>query len=199
VGGNYVSIVFHAIQGSATGSLSAGGPDFQPCPSLASTFRFPEVCRQIYFEAGLLTYSQNVFVADNQYWYYCEWPGLVPAAKREAITSVGLHFFLEEYLLERRKYPNKSLRKFFPNLKSIEIINDIYWIVHWPDQYPDTENVRTQKEWREWVVRKLKEKEGDDIEIKLREEVGFNEWETFTLLAPETEATEENEELEQDG
>jgi hypothetical protein len=184
VGGNYILVNYHCRHLSrVTGPLSArcliDRKTFPPArlPTAVLIFQFSGVCRQIYSETAMLAYSQNVFVIDNYFFWYnhSQKPHLILPVMREAITSVGLSGLIDDYFLDSRDYPYQSLRKYFPNCKSFEVIGDIEGITDFEELYVTTEDPE-ELSWREWVVWKLKQREGDDIEVKLGDEVGRSWW-----------------------
>jgi hypothetical protein len=184
VGDNYILVDYHCRHLSrVTSPLSArcliDRKTFpkELLPSALPILQFSGVCRQIYPETALLAYSQNVFVVDNYFFWYnnSQKPHLILPVMREAITSVGLSGLIDNYFLDSRDYPYQSLRKYFANCKSFEVIGDIEGITDFEDWYITPEDPK-ELSWREWVVWKLKQREGEDIEVKLGDEVGRSWW-----------------------
>jgi hypothetical protein len=180
VGGNYVLMNYHPrFMSRVTGPMSAqylvdrrSRGTTHPLPTALPIFQFSRVCRQIYSETAMLAYSQNIFVVDHHFFWYNDSPvsHSISPVQREAITSVALiDGLIDDYFLDSRAYPYQSLRKYFINCKSFEVMDDLEGITDFEDWYVTPEDPKL--DWREWVVWKLKQREGEDIEVTLGDEV----------------------------
>jgi hypothetical protein len=151
------------------------------CNIVLSAFHLPEVCRQVYSETVLLAYKHNVITVDcdilDPGWH---WPKILLPAQRNAVTSVLLVDNLPHtYLAKEKDHTQNLLRAYFPNMKSIEVPDHELEVIieHRRSSPRGTEALVTHRDWRYWLVQKLKEKEGNDIEVKIHRYVGYS---TFT-------------------
>ncbi len=114
---------------------------------LPNIFRLPQVCRQIYAETAILSYALNTFIIDGAYWV----KRLVPA-QRNAINAIALPevFFYQCFLLP----VTNPLRKWFPNLKSIQVMPRTQTN---PGQYVTFPSQECRKTWRLGELRELGE------------------------------------------
>jgi hypothetical protein len=175
IGADYIPIRYNPLrEGMPTGSMVVlSCEDDEDFDVMSSALQFRGVCRQIYYEVGLSNYSKNVFVLDWSFLRYKDKPQFLPLAMRQGVTSVALDFLLDIMFSIEEDYPQKSVRNFFPNCRSIEVLDNNGWLFECANEIPTADELFTQKERRAWVVEKLREKEGDDIEIKLSDEVVY--------------------------
>ena len=92
--------------------------------------------------------------------------GLLPA-QRNAITAASPEStFFEVYVSVSY---TKSFRKSFPNLKLIEVPTDALDLIIAFNRFDDTARSWEYEDWQQWVVKKVKMKEGEDVEVKFEQ------------------------------
>jgi hypothetical protein len=145
--------------------------------SSRSPFELLKVCRQIHSETALFPYSHNTFTISGTFITPLNrWLSAIQPAQRNAVTSVAvIHSFLNYYLRADVDHVRRSLRNFFPNLETIEVPHNEMWdMLDDPELYTIGMVTHTGSGCRDWLVEKLKEKEGQDIEIKLGDKLGYH-------------------------
>lgn len=134
---------------------------------VAGAFRFPEVSRQISAETATLACRYSLFVLDYpmlvQRW---DWSRRFMSAHRNAVTTVAPSgSFCETYI--RSTYRRiRSIRQILP---SVEIVEVAYTVVEslredfWKEI--DHDQRMTRNDWLEWISIKMRQMNGDGLEI----------------------------------
>ena len=138
-------------------------------PSVASAFRLPEVCRQIYSETATLTYSGCVFQlqAENMEAseFFGHWVGSLLPAQKEVVADVGLsEMFMESYLFE----DPMSFRKGLAGLERVHLRDcdlDVLRFMCTECHDELSEEVVTAEDFKAWVRERVAEMEGDGVEV----------------------------------
>lgn len=125
-------------------------------------FRLPEVCRQIYSEAALTAYYENVFMLITN-----SSVEALTLAQRKAITNVRIgHKLLSTYLTRRLRI--KPLRRSLPDLQHIivseSILENVVMIRYdISDVWPETDDKVAH--FKDWMLQRIKSKDGDMIKV----------------------------------
>lgn len=133
-----------------------------------AAFHLPEVCRQIYFEAALTSYRQNMFALNSGHLSTKNSITRLMAAQRRAIRSVlftpGL---LYEHLDKHFLTWYKSMTHTLPNLKNICVprstLLDTKLIFY---DYRSTLASNYEKVDQALILKRLKSVYGDEINIQ---------------------------------
>lgn len=142
-----------------------------------SAFHLLEVCRQVYSETATLGYSLNIFTFKElsfcaPFEFVKSWATSLTSAHRDAIKEIELTpYTFEEYTDRGCKV---KLSEIFPGLKRIRVNDSVVSLVSVYGNW-DEDAQRPAKEeregWKNWMRKKVKQKEGDDVQliIKLEE------------------------------
>lgn len=127
---------------------------------LLASFHLPEVCRQIYSEAALTAYQQNIFMFEST----SEWFDCLRAVQRKAIESVEIGagrlyatMKISQVVLMTNTLPN--LRYILVSAPALRHAQNWYAISG------GSQN-STDKDWHGAVMRRLREVNGDNIKIE---------------------------------
>jgi hypothetical protein len=141
--------------------------DFDPndfnIKRLPASFHLPEICRQIYSEATLTAYQQNIFLFDSpfersrRHAFNC-----LRAVQRRAIKSVEIGA-LRLYATMRGGLKVVPMTDKLPNLKFILVSATALLKTA---QVADELQHGTEKDWQIAVSRRLREVEGDNIKVE---------------------------------
>ena len=139
--------------------------------TVASGFRLPEVCRQIYSETSLVAYSQSTFEYGLE--DMCRFNGLtrlMPVQRRE-ITSIEMSPDVthRRYIWCTTGGSSWSIRETYcPNLCRI-IIGRLALEILEAQKY-DYRYRALPTDKKAWLIDVIKYKEGSDIEVELKDE-----------------------------
>lgn len=130
---------------------------------LPAAFHLPEVCRQIYSEAALTAYQQNVFIFNGPTNQNESRLDLLMEVQRSAIKSVeigSLRLWLT--VADKQVAP---MTDSLPNLEHILVsaaaLEYTCYALSWQDWWVDV-----NEKWQTVVLRKLREVYGDQIKIE---------------------------------
>jgi hypothetical protein len=136
-------------------------------------FHLPEVCRQLYAETAVLAYTLNTFIVDSHFLDYNTWASKLMPAQRNSIKYVVAsqdffsHHASDQHTLSLKHRAHGPLR----NLCHIRIRRDARnqflgdrSVAYLSNQ--DLTQDQTQEQWKAWTVRKLKEIEGEEVEVE---------------------------------
>jgi hypothetical protein len=139
-------------------------------------FCLPEVCRQIYSETAVLAYTLNTFIIDSSFCTSDTWASKLLPAQRNSIkyillpASFSSYHILDDYApaFKRRAYaPLQNLRHIRTSYNAwVPFLLERHPIISACLGYPDL----AQDQWKPWIMKRLKEKEGEDVEIEFEEE-----------------------------
>jgi hypothetical protein len=159
------------------GSIVSQHPEFsdlQCCPSRRlAAFHLPEVCRQIYIETALLSYSSNIFLVDSDSLLCKSWASKeILLAQRDAIARVELGPDILRTQLWFDHEPKNSLRqRSFRNLTHVYVSFDTQKSLvrdhtHWMLDHNETDINKLLA----WCEAKLKDIEGSDLVVVFGED-----------------------------
>lgn len=137
-------------------------------------FHLPEVCRQIYVETSLTSYSQNTFYLQSEPWYSSGQLGRLTAAQRGAIKTLQLDpSLLFEHLdpCAIRIVIRGLLAGWLPGLETFVVTGAAVAYMKCCTEYhtPVGEN-SANKNWKSWITQKLKYVHGSNIEVRFEDE-----------------------------
>jgi hypothetical protein len=140
--------------------------DFKPkdfnFKRLPASFHLPEVCRQIYSEAALTAYQQNIFLIDSSFQRSCHHAfNCLRAVQRRAIKSVEIGFL--RLCATMRGLKVVPMTDKLPSLKFILVSATALLKTA---QVADELQHGTEKDWQIAVSRRLREVEGDNIKVE---------------------------------
>jgi hypothetical protein len=130
------------------------------------------VCRQIYSETALLPFSLNTLVVNGSIANYKNWSTALRPAQRDAIASVEISPGYMEFHLN---FPDAKPLRFKPH-KPLKGLNRIRISREALDCFAYEKERRyltyqlAQKDWKPFIVERLNEMEGADVEIEFEEE-----------------------------
>jgi hypothetical protein len=125
-----------------------------------ASFHLPEVCRQIYSEAALTAYQQNVFLFNGPLVQTNRYFNRLMAVQRRAIKSVEIGA-VRLYATMRGLQVVPMTDK-LPNLKYILVSAPALKYAQYADELQNS----TNKDWQIAVSRRLREVEGDNIKVE---------------------------------
>ena len=145
------------------------------CENVTSAFRLPEVCRQVYSETSLMTYSLSTFTFDFFSLRLCHDLKELKTAQKQAITSIefdplAVHRYTvlnqDFYEIDLLGPYYKPLKKmYFPNLKKI-IINQLALEV-W--KYHAFQCQVHVEDWKELLTQAFRLREDPEVEIVIKD------------------------------
>jgi hypothetical protein len=148
-----------------------GSNHFRKCSTVASGFRLPEVCRQIYSETSLVAYGQSTFeLRIRDMFNRTGLKRLMPVQTRE-ITSIEMspETMCRRYIWCAISGFRESIRDgYCPNLRRI-IIGRLALEILEAEKY-DSEYRALPTDKKAWLVDIIKHKEGSDIEVEFEED-----------------------------
>lgn len=125
-----------------------------------TAFHLPETCRQVYSETATLGYGTNTFFFTGSIGRYgmpdraiLGWCEQLSTAQLLAITAIGLHAVEFVLYLKGNGRFYGPLKKTFPSLQKI-VLTECTGLYHATQRFPKDE-----------VHQKVKDKEGDDVEV----------------------------------
>jgi hypothetical protein len=147
-------------------------------------FQLPRVCRKIHAETSLLAYANARFtfmwMMDVSLWAKLRIP-----AHREAVTTVQCLGYSASVHENGKSYPDcEPLRKYLPGLKTVLVsltdrgrARDTYWMSG--DYIYDVafSGVRDWTGQRDRIEKKIKKREGADVQVFFRSWVSSGSWE----------------------
>jgi hypothetical protein len=150
------------------------GSAYQCCPSRQlAAFHLPEVCRQIYIETAMLSYSSNIFLVGEESLMCKNWAkGEILLAQRDAITRVELGLNILNTQLWKNHRPTYSLKqRSFRNLTHIHVSFHTQKLlvkdsIHWMLDHDETDISKLLT----WCETKLKDIEGSDLMVVFEED-----------------------------
>jgi hypothetical protein len=184
-----------------------------PYPCCAShqlaAFHLPEVCRQVYIETSMLSYSSNIFLVGEESLICRNWAkGEILLAQRDSITRVELELdILNTQLWKTHRRPTYSLKqRSFRNLTHIYVSfhtqkllvkDSIHWMLD--RDVTDISKLLT------WCEKKLKDIEGSDLVVVFEEDntPGTDSYATLSdifshgrdLIDPDSDTTDTDDEI----
>jgi hypothetical protein len=147
-----------------------GSNRFRKFSTVASGFRLPEVCRQIYSETSLIAYGQSTFELENRDLDRTGLKFLMPVKTRE-ITSIEMspEGMCRRYIWYPVSWIRESIRDgFCPNLRRI-IIGRLALEILKAEKY-DSKYRALPADKKAWLVDEIKHREGSDIEVEFKED-----------------------------
>jgi hypothetical protein len=139
-------------------------------------FHLPGVCRQLYAETAVLAYTLNTFTVDSEFLNYNTWASkLVPAQRNSIKYVVVSQDFLSYHVsdqptlsLKRRSYdPLRDLCHIrIPRDAREQFLRDRSNSMYAYLSNQDLPQDQTEEQWKAWTVRKLKEIEGEEVEVE---------------------------------
>lgn len=137
----------------------------------SAAFHLPEVCRQIYAEAALLSYTQNNFVCYGYPVGRNHPAARLMAAQRRAITSIQPTPRLVHDMMAIGKRILEGIRKVWPNVQKILLTSDAFTYVRsYHERFALGEKTTwSQNQWLAWMLDCLKPCQEVGVDIVLEE------------------------------
>jgi hypothetical protein len=169
---------------------------------LPAAFHLPEVSRQIYSETATLAYHTNTFAVDHMMMYKgSEWTKCLLSVQKAGVTAIAptgdaVHYYFRPALNRTQIFTD-----IFPNLRRVEISKSSVEVVRMyecedDETEDDSLKKRLRGQWQEEIATKIREADGDKIDIIFEEGPEFAPYRSEDY--DETRGSDDSEEAESD-